>query len=160
MKFRSSAPAGGRGQNDRKAPFHDRVADDIRILDRQYGNAEIDAAVADLGHDVVDRQYLELDPRVGMPLAKTPDRLRNQSLRHARAGDDMHRANAVLAQLLREVIDPQNPLVHLLGLVIKTPRLGCRLVAPHYALEEFEAEPILGVGKKPADSRLRHSEEP
>jgi len=90
-----------RGQNDRKAPFHDRVADDIRILDRQYGNAEIDAAVADLGHDVVDRQYLELDPRVGMPLAKTPDRLRNQSLRRARAGNDMHRANAVLAQLLR-----------------------------------------------------------
>jgi len=50
--------------------------------------------------------------------------------------------------------------VHLLDLVKKTPRLGCRLDAPHYALEEFEAEPILGVGKKPADSRLRHSEEP
>jgi hypothetical protein len=37
--------------------------------------------------------------------------------------------------------------VHLLDLVKKTPRLGCRLDAPHYALEEFEAEPILGVGQ-------------
>ncbi len=128
----------------------------VGMIGRPHRDADIGLPRQEIRRQLIEGDAAVVDPRIGVAVAKAPQRHRHQPLAIAGAGHDLEHARARLPEAGREIVDALDAAIDLLDLGVQAPRLGGGREPALDPLEQAVTQARLGQRQHPAHRRLRH----